>query len=706
MGQGILLLILLPLILLGGLAAVVFGIVYAIVNKRPGVAVASIVVPIVLVIGAGTLFLFVGLATRYAAIRSDFGGDPNLVALSQPTFPDSAVPGMPAAPSIPAVETWKPPMPPGYRNQSNQEPWTKAPTMPSMPPMPAMPAFPSAPQIHLNGLATPSWVRLAVVLLVCLVVAKLVSKGASRDGQRRRGWGKIVVAAVLIIVALNLVALRVSYAPHRVVQAEKDARNQAWVATQIHNRVEADPNAQQVADEVAQKAGGLNEQSIQEIWEKLNQPRIKLDGDQPTAKLAVNSGASEIAVVAPPESAAKPAAKISKKTPEALDQSLDRLERMVEQVTAVADRISDAGTLIGKGMIALSDTAASRPRAVSGESATASEAAEASTPMAEAAPAVYVAAGDAPIRSRQTIEIEFDQQKLSQYVQSYAKIKDLLGRDGFWRGASVRFVPNESRILVTGELADDFVARLSGTLVDTVGRQRRPIHLSDVATITTSADRIAQETATSTSTNSLRPAWVDEAPKNIGNVRRQVIVAGDFVTVDECNREADQQLYLVTLNHLKELCGDAELDRISVPMVKLNNGRLQPSASEYAARTFAKSTLNLMGVGIDFIRREIAKKEYVETVERSVGPMKQLYVQVEFSPSIDQELRQRWDELRRQNRFAIVGVGAGSLLGLMGLVFGLLKVDTWTKGYYTKRLFFGVPAAIIGLVGLLIVLNA
>jgi hypothetical protein len=55
----------------------------------------------------------------------------------------------------------------------------------------------------------------------------------------------------------------------------------------------------------------------------------------------------------------------------------------------------------------------------------------------------------------------------------------------------------------------------------------------------------------------------------------------------------------------------------------------------------------------------------------------------------------RWDELRREGRFAAVGAGAGSVLGLIGLAFGLLKVDTWTKGYYTKRLFLGVPAAII-----------
>ena len=35
----------------------------------------------------------------------------------------------------------------------------------------------------------------------------------------------------------------------------------------------------------------------------------------------------------------------------------------------------------------------------------------------------------------------------------------------------------------------------------------------------------------------------------------------------------------------------------------------------------------------------------------------------------------------------------------------MLKLDTATKGYYTKRLFIGVPAAIIGAVTLLAVLD-
>jgi len=111
-----------------------------------------------------------------------------------------------------------------------------------------------------------------------------------------------------------------------------------------------------------------------------------------------------------------------------------------------------------------------------------------------------------------------------------------------------------------------------------------------------------------------------------------------------------------------------------------------------------------MGINADYVRRKIVAKdlneseprEYVETVERSIGPMKKLYLQIEFTPDIDRELRQRWDAYERRERFAVAGVSAGSLLGLLTLVFALLKVDTATKGYYTKRLFIGVPAAIIG----------
>jgi hypothetical protein len=111
-----------------------------------------------------------------------------------------------------------------------------------------------------------------------------------------------------------------------------------------------------------------------------------------------------------------------------------------------------------------------------------------------------------------------------------------------------------------------------------------------------------------------------------------------------------------------------------------------------------------MGITIDYIRREIAQDEYLETVERSFGPMKKLYTLIEFTPAVDRELRARWDASQRQERITVVGVGAASVLGLLGMAWGLLKIDTLTRGYYTKRLFLGVPAAIIGGFLLLILL--
>jgi hypothetical protein len=500
--------------------------------------------------------------------------------------------------------------------------------------------------------------------------------------------------------------MRATYAPSRTAQHRVESpwiqkqRIHPDVTTAQRNAVESQHELEVVREQATNQQ--IDAASMQELWEKLNQPRIKLDADQHGASLSMGAGANQIAVMAPNEGGTNLVVPVSDTSPESLSRSLTRLERMVEQVSAVADRFSDAGTLIGKGMIALSDAAESRTRAKSADSATKSDSVDvvvSTAPAAKPAPAANVAVAVAESPIQQTIEVQFDQQKMNQFNLSYENIKDLLGRDGLWRGTAVRFVPNESRILVTGDLEDDYVSRLSGTLVSTVGRQRRPIHVSDVATISTSAERIARDATSREPANSARLAWIDEPPKNIGNVRRQVIVAGDFVTLEECNREADRQLYMVTLDHLKELCGDEDLDRIREfdTAAKSNRyGRTEPSPAEIAA-----STLNRMGIGIDFIRREIAKREYVETVERSVGPMKKLYVQVEFSPSIDLELRQRWDEVRRQDRFAVVGAGAGSVLGLLGLVFGLLKVDTWTKGYYTKRLFFGVPAAIIGLIALL-----
>jgi len=199
-----------------------------------------------------------------------------------------------------------------------------------------------------------------------------------------------------------------------------------------------------------------------------------------------------------------------------------------------------------------------------------------------------------------------------------------------------------------------------------------------------------------------RPQWVDEMPKRVGNTQREIIVTEEYASEKECRLAADVYLMLATYNHIQELTGNISLDS-EYPSLTFQRDEVVIGARTYPTTAFDSrlDALRKMGVGIRYVRREIAKDEYLETVDRSFGPMKKLYTLVEFSPAVDRELRARWEAGQRQERFAVVGFGAGSVLGLLGLAWGLLKVDTWTKGYYTKRLFLGVPAAIISLVTLL-----
>jgi hypothetical protein len=190
-----------------------------------------------------------------------------------------------------------------------------------------------------------------------------------------------------------------------------------------------------------------------------------------------------------------------------------------------------------------------------------------------------------------------------------------------------------------------------------------------------------------------RPDWVKYRPKRVGKVLREVIVTDEWYTEPECERQRGILLMLKTYEHLQQLVGVGHEHR----PIKLHmfSGEDEPVDSRL-------QELQSAGITLDYALREIATAEYLETNERSVGPMKKLYTLIEFAPGVDDELRRRWDAHQRRERVGMVGMGAGSVFALLGLTFGLLKVDTWTKGYYTKRLFLGVPAAIIGVVTLLL----
>jgi hypothetical protein len=118
--------------------------------------------------------------------------------------------------------------------------------------------------------------------------------------------------------------------------------------------------------------------------------------------------------------------------------------------------------------------------------------------------------------------------------------------------------------------------------------------------------------------------------------------------------------------------------------------------------------LSRYDIDLNFIRQEIVPPdgEYLETVQSpSLGPMYRLHTLVEFNPQVDAKMQQRWERREQHWRIAAVGTFSAVALGAVGLFYGLLKIDTWTKGYYTKRLFF-VPLAIGAVILLLAIITS
>lgn len=176
--------------------------------------------------------------------------------------------------------------------------------------------------------------------------------------------------------------------------------------------------------------------------------------------------------------------------------------------------------------------------------------------------------------------------------------------------------------------------------------------------------------------NDERPDWVVHPPKQVGNVRKFVVVSDPYYTADEGREEVDRKMQELVLRRANELTS---------PL----------------ARRSGAATLNQLGLGGDYVRREICTDEYVETFVSSVGEMKRVYALIEFNQGQDAILADRVRAFSRRAGVMDAALLGGGLLGCVAILFGLLKADTWTRGYYTKRLFLGVPAAIITVLTLL-----
>jgi hypothetical protein len=171
-----------------------------------------------------------------------------------------------------------------------------------------------------------------------------------------------------------------------------------------------------------------------------------------------------------------------------------------------------------------------------------------------------------------------------------------------------------------------------------------------------------------------RPDWFEKPPARVGDIFRVVVFSEPFSTVDECYEQLERRFPVEVQRRLEKL----------VP------------ASQ--SRLVGAHSLDDMGITLDYIMREICQEEFSETLDSSsVGPMKRVHVLMEFTPAVEDHLRGSWQSLLRQDGLVVVAKIAALVLAALGCVYGLLQIDTLTRGYYSKRLLVGASAAIIAI---------
>jgi hypothetical protein len=176
-----------------------------------------------------------------------------------------------------------------------------------------------------------------------------------------------------------------------------------------------------------------------------------------------------------------------------------------------------------------------------------------------------------------------------------------------------------------------------------------------------------------------RPSWLESPPTLVGNTQRMVVSSDPFTSVEECYAQLRDKLRTTVHRRILDL-GAAASGRHSVYVPDCES----------------------LGIGIEYILSELCpEKEYIETVSTSVGDMKRAHALLEFTPPQDEFLVDRWRDFARVESVRVVAILSGLVLAGLAFVYGLIRLDTWTRGYYTKRLFIGVPAVIIAVLALL-----
>jgi hypothetical protein len=160
-----------------------------------------------------------------------------------------------------------------------------------------------------------------------------------------------------------------------------------------------------------------------------------------------------------------------------------------------------------------------------------------------------------------------------------------------------------------------------------------------------------------------RPAWLDQPGGREGDVYYETVMVERYTTP-----------------------ADAE-DALARELVERTKA--------YVDRYLGEGSSKLFVVPPAFIHDHLVKDRYQEAVESSVGPMVNAYARLGFDGRTRARLQRMHRDAQTENNLLSVAGGAAGVLLILGAVFGYLKLDTLSRGYYTRRLQFAAAAVIL-----------
>lgn len=107
---------------------------------------------------------------------------------------------------------------------------------------------------------------------------------------------------------------------------------------------------------------------------------------------------------------------------------------------------------------------------------------------------------------------------------------------------------------------------------------------------------------------------------------------------------------------------------------------VQPVVAEFVANYLGPQWRDRLILPEEFIRTDLIRDRYVESVPASFGPMVQLHLLLSFDGKVKAQLAAQQLELVRRQRIAAIGTVFAGLLGVLGIAYLALRSDVARRG--------------------------